>query len=186
MLTNDEKNFYNLVSLLSKEYPLKGHIIMSAEKIKNGVKSKEVIAAIKQAGIQDLMAGNAYMTDDQKVKVICTYLSVWEKVVEFSFRATCRAVTLPIARQPKRIKTDGTGRKCSMRSVFSFTESYYSPFSVSFTYVEGDESYIVSDDIIYIPDNIEKLMNTVNMVLGVFGECVIDFEQEQKTIEQAN
>lgn len=88
MLTNDEKNFYNLVSLLSKEYPLKGHIIMSAEKIKNGVKSKEVIAAIKQAGIQNLMAGNAYMTDDQKVKVICTYLSVWEKVVEFSFTSS--------------------------------------------------------------------------------------------------
>lgn len=85
MLTTDEKEFYNLVSMLSKEYPLKGHIIMSAEKIKNGVKSKEVIAAIKQAGIQDLMAGSNYLTDDDKVKVICTYLSAWEKVVDFSF-----------------------------------------------------------------------------------------------------
>ena len=85
MLTNDEKQFYNLVSTLSKEYPLNGHIIMSAEKIKNGVKSKEVIAAIKQAGIQDLMAGGHILTDDNKVKVICTYLSAWEKVVGFSF-----------------------------------------------------------------------------------------------------
>ena len=85
MLTNDEKEFYNLVSTLSKEYPLSGHIIMSAEKIKNGVKSKEVIAAIKQAGIQDLVAGNRYLNDDEKVKVICTYLSAWEKVVDFSF-----------------------------------------------------------------------------------------------------
>jgi hypothetical protein len=85
MLTNDEKEFYNLVSTLSKEYPLNGHIIMSAEKIKNGVKSKEVIAAIKQAGIQDLAAGNHILTDDEKVKVICTYLASWEKVVDFSF-----------------------------------------------------------------------------------------------------
>ena len=85
MLTSDERNFYNLVSLLSQEYPLHGHIIMSAEKIKNGVKSKEVIAAIKQAGIHDLMAGGAYLTDDQKVKIISIYLTAWEKVVEFSF-----------------------------------------------------------------------------------------------------
>ena len=85
MLTNDEKDFYNLVSILSKEYPLSGHIIMSAEKIKNGVKSKEVIAAIKQAGIQDLTAGTHCLTDEEKVKVICTYLSGWEKVVDFSF-----------------------------------------------------------------------------------------------------
>lgn len=85
MLTNDEKQYYNLVSILSKEYPLNGHIIMSAEKIKNGVKSKEVIAAIKQAGINDLMAGTRYLTDEEKVKVICTYLSAWENVVDFSF-----------------------------------------------------------------------------------------------------
>lgn len=85
MLTNDEKEFYNLVDTLSKEYPLNGHVIMSAEKIKNGVKAKEVIAAIKQAGIQDLMAGNHTLTDEEKVKVICTYLAAWEKVVDFSF-----------------------------------------------------------------------------------------------------
>lgn len=85
MLSDDEKEFYNLVSTLSKEYPLKGHIIMSAEKIKNGVKCKEVIAAIKQSGIQDLMAGGRYLTDEEKVKVICKYLSAWEKVVDFSF-----------------------------------------------------------------------------------------------------
>ena len=88
MLTTDEKAFYSLVSLLSQEYPLKGHIIMSAEKITNGVKSKEVIAAIKQAGIQDLMIGSAYLTEDQKVKIITTYLSSWEKVVEFSFTSS--------------------------------------------------------------------------------------------------
>lgn len=85
MLTMDEKAFYNLVYTLSKEYPLSGHIIMSAESIKNGVKSKEVISAIKQAEIQDMMVGNRNLTDTEKVKVICTYLSSWEKVVGFSF-----------------------------------------------------------------------------------------------------
>ena len=85
MLNKDEKQFYNLVSLLSNEYPLKGHVIISAEKIKNGVKAKEVMAAIKQAGIQDLMAGTKELSDEDKVKIICTYLSSWEKIVEFSF-----------------------------------------------------------------------------------------------------
>ena len=60
---------------------------------------------------------------------------------------------------------------------------YYEPFSVCFTYFAGDEPYIISESIIYSPNNIEKLMNTVNMVLGLFGECNLDFEETPKTIE---
>ena len=85
MLTNDEKIFYALVSKLNNEYPLKDSIIMSAEKIKNGVKAKELIKVLDKARIQNLMIGGERLTDEQIIKVICTYLSAWEKVVGFSF-----------------------------------------------------------------------------------------------------
>ncbi len=85
MLTSDEKAFYGVVSKLSNEFPLKGHIIMSAEKIKSGVKAKEVTAALKQAKVQDMAIGGNPLTDEQKVRVICTYLSAWQAVVGFSF-----------------------------------------------------------------------------------------------------
>lgn len=85
MLTNEEKRFYPVVSRLSDEYPLKGHIIMSAEKIKNGVKAKEIMATLKQAGVQDMQSRGIALTDEQLVKVICVYLSSWESVVGFSF-----------------------------------------------------------------------------------------------------
>ena len=85
MLSVDEKVFYSVVSKLSSNYPLKDHIIMSAEKIKNGVKAKEVIAALKQAGIQDMTISGESLSEEQKVKVICIYLSAWEKVIGFSF-----------------------------------------------------------------------------------------------------
>lgn len=88
MLSSDEKAFYNIVAKLSNNYPLKGHIIMGAEKIKNGVKSKEVIAALKRAGIQDMAINGTPLNEEQLVKVICTYLSAWEKVVGFSFTSS--------------------------------------------------------------------------------------------------
>lgn len=43
MLSNDEKKYYGLVTKLNNEYPLSRHIIMSTEKIKNGIKASEVM-----------------------------------------------------------------------------------------------------------------------------------------------
>lgn len=91
MLSNDEKIFYGLVLQLNNEYPLKGRIIMSAEKIKNGIKAKELIKVIDKAKIRNLMIGSTYLSDDQIIKVICTYLSAWEKVVGFSFDTPSKA-----------------------------------------------------------------------------------------------
>lgn len=85
MLNDDEKMFYNVVDRLSKEKPLGGHIRMSAERITNSVSAQQLMAALKQAKIQDLTVGDCRLTDDQKVKVICTYLFAWESVVGFSF-----------------------------------------------------------------------------------------------------
>lgn len=85
LLNATEKNFYNLVSKLNSNYPLKGKIIMSAEKISKGFKADQVMEALKNAHIQDLAIGDNLLTEDQKVKVICTYLSAWETVCGFSF-----------------------------------------------------------------------------------------------------
>lgn len=57
-----------------------------------------------------------------------------------------------------------------------YHRDWHLPYSVYFTYVEAEEPYIISDEIIYNKSNVEKLMNTVNMVLGLFGECTIDGE----------
>lgn len=85
MATDEEKNFYSVVQKLSEEYPLRGHIIMGAENIKNGVKAKEVMAAMKQAKIHNMRIKEQALTEEQKVKVICSYLSAWEKFASFQF-----------------------------------------------------------------------------------------------------
>lgn len=54
--------------------------------------------------------------------------------------------------------------------------NWHAPYSVKFTYVTADEPYIISDGIIYNPENIKKLINTVNMLLGLFGECTISYD----------
>ncbi len=88
MLSDDEKRTYNIVNKLSQEYPLKGHIIMGAEKIKNGVKSKEVIADLKKSGVLSLSTSGNILSDDQIVSVIRTYLSAWQDVVGFEFSSS--------------------------------------------------------------------------------------------------
>lgn len=88
MLSNDEKRYYTIVTQLSNEFPLKNHIIMSAEKIKNGVKAKEIIADFQHVHILDLSSSGRSLTDDQIVKVIRIYLSSWQKVAGFDFSSS--------------------------------------------------------------------------------------------------
>lgn len=85
MVTDEERDFYSVVQKLNEEYPLRGHIIMSAENIKNGVKAKEVMAAMKQAKINMLLVNGKPLTEEQKVKIVCTYLCAWEKFASFKF-----------------------------------------------------------------------------------------------------
>ena len=88
MLSENEKNYYNLISNLNSNYPLQGRIIMSAEKISRGFKADQMMDALKAAHIQDLAIGEELLTEDQKVKVICTYLSAWENVCDFKFASS--------------------------------------------------------------------------------------------------
>ena len=85
MLSSDDKNYFDIVSKLNNNYPLKNHIIMSEEKIKYGVKAKEIIAILKQCKIRDLSIGLTPLNNDQIVDVIDRYLSAWESVVGFQF-----------------------------------------------------------------------------------------------------
>lgn len=88
LLEPEEKAFYSLIQKLNNDAPLKGHIIMSAEKIKNGVKAKEIIAVFKQAKINDMLVGGRPLTVDEKFDIIRKYLFAWEKVVGFSFQTS--------------------------------------------------------------------------------------------------
>lgn len=64
-----------------------------------------------------------------------------------------------------------------------YHRDYFAPYSVYFTLVtDGDKRCIVSDAIPFSEENQDKLLNTVNMLLGLFGECTVDFtEQESET-----
>lgn len=66
-----------------------------------------------------------------------------------------------------------------------YHRDYFEPYSIYFTLItKGDKPYIVSDAIPYIPENYEKLLNTVNMILGVFGECTIDFSKQENQVKR--
>lgn len=85
MLTNEEKELFDIVSKLNNEYPLKGRLIMGAEKISNGIKAKEIMSIIKQAKIRNITIDNGIIAVDDVVKLICIYLAAWENVVGFRF-----------------------------------------------------------------------------------------------------
>lgn len=56
---------------------------------------------------------------------------------------------------------------------------YHEPFSVCFSLIiKGEQRSIASDKILLTPDNNGKIINTINMVLGLFGECSIESDEE--------
>lgn len=85
MLQTEEKERFELVSMLNESFPLKGHIIMSAEKVKNGIKAKEVMEVIKKSKIEEMSFNGKLLSEETKLEVINRYLCAWEKVVDFSF-----------------------------------------------------------------------------------------------------
>lgn len=66
-----------------------------------------------------------------------------------------------------------------------YHRDYFAPYGVCFTLEEYNEKQsIVSEPIIYTEENYDKLLNTVNMVLSVFGECKIEFSQKESGIKR--
>lgn len=80
MLNQAEKQYYPIVNSLATEpcSPLKGRIIMSAEKITKGYKAKELIKILDKAKIGQLQVNHQLLTAAEQVKAISTYLSAWE------------------------------------------------------------------------------------------------------------
>lgn len=85
LLKNEELRYFNIVSTIAKDYPLKGHVIMSAEKLKNGVKAKELMTDLKKIKILDFSQSGVKLDDSQIISLIEEYLRAWEKVVGFEF-----------------------------------------------------------------------------------------------------
>ena len=85
MLSNEEKLLFDIVSKLNLEYPLRGRIIMGAEKISSGIKAQELMKIIKQAKICNITVDEKAISADNIVKLVTIYLSAWENVVGFKF-----------------------------------------------------------------------------------------------------
>lgn len=90
LLSSDEQKFYGIVSSLSTSYPLRGHIIMSAEKVQYGVKAIEIMKALRVSNIGKITVNGQYLPDDTIVKILNIYLTAWENVVGFKFYTTSK------------------------------------------------------------------------------------------------
>lgn len=60
-----------------------------------------------------------------------------------------------------------------------YHRDYYAPYSVYFS-LNREERFIVSEGIPYEDENTAKLINTVNMLLGLFGECEILLDEIER------
>ncbi len=78
MLTERETKYHAVVSLLNSEVcsPLKGRIVMGAEKISGGYKAEQIIKLFEKADIV------VDMNDEIKLQMLSKYLCGWEYAVE--------------------------------------------------------------------------------------------------------
>lgn len=66
-----------------------------------------------------------------------------------------------------------------------YHRDYFAPYAVYFTLVtDGNKSHIVSDAIPYSEEKQNKLLNTINMLLGLFGECTVDFTERDNKMKR--
>jgi DGQHR domain-containing protein len=81
MLTDKEQIYHPVVSKLSTEAcsPLKGRIIMGAERITGGFKAEQLIAILDKNDIQHI--GGRKLNSEKMLKLLSQYLSGWESAV---------------------------------------------------------------------------------------------------------
>lgn len=110
LLDNDEKKYYPLIKKLSDENisPLKGRIIMSAEKIKKGLKAKEILKIFKKAKLDkvaqrvlqdELPTSNnsVSMANELFIKVFVEYLRGWEEYYGVRFNTPSESAITKIS-----------------------------------------------------------------------------------------
>lgn len=90
MLKPAEENYLPLVQSLNAENqsPLKGRIIMSAERIPKGYKAKELIKIFDKAKIREIKVGEPAreLTLNERLSAVSTYLSGWERYYRLSYQ----------------------------------------------------------------------------------------------------
>ena len=89
LLSKPEEKYLPLVRLLNSENvsPLKGRIILSAEKISKGYKAKELVKIFNKAKITETGITIVRNIDDNKVvQILSTYLSGWEHYYQLDFQ----------------------------------------------------------------------------------------------------
>lgn len=81
MLNEKEQSYHQVVSLLNTENqsPLKGRIIMGAEKITGGYKAEQIITIFDKYDIKNI--STTPLDDQQMLKLISAYLCGWENAV---------------------------------------------------------------------------------------------------------
>ena len=83
LLSGKEKIYHPVVSLLSFETrsPLKGRIIMGAEKITGGYKAQQIIAILDKVDIKYISSNEEGLNKNKMFDLISIYLMGWEQAV---------------------------------------------------------------------------------------------------------
>ncbi len=89
MLDSAEETYLPLVKALNEENmsPLKGRIIISAEKISKGYKAKELIKLFNKAKLADIIIGGNQISKENLVKALSIYINGWESRYQLSFKS---------------------------------------------------------------------------------------------------
>ena len=89
MLDSAEETYLPLAKSLNEESmsPLKGRIIISAEKISKGYKAKELIKIFNKAKLADIIIGSKPISNDDLTTALSIFIKGWEGYYQLSFRS---------------------------------------------------------------------------------------------------
>ncbi len=89
MLDSAESTYLPLVRALNEENvsPLKGRIIISAEKVSKGYKAKELIKIFSKAKVADIIMGGNPISQENLVKALSIYIQGWESDCQLSCKS---------------------------------------------------------------------------------------------------
>lgn len=89
LLSNEEEIYLPLIRIMNSENmsPLKGRIIISAERIPKGYKAKELVKIFNKAKLTEIGTMTSQDIDDNKLaKILSEYLCGWEKKYQLDFQ----------------------------------------------------------------------------------------------------
>jgi len=89
LLGNGEE-YFDLVCKMNTEEisPLKGRIMVGANKVKNGYKEGQLSKILEESSTYDRLEAEGFDTINSKCRLLSTYLRAWESVYKVSFQST--------------------------------------------------------------------------------------------------